>query len=193
MVHCNLSVLLAERRLRISRVAADTKISRTTLTALAYNNCQGIQLSTLNKLCIYLDVTPAEFFTYVPIDIDVLKVSGTAENVQIWFDVRDKRRKVRIVLNGKVTIEKEQEKLRSVVLDISEKRDDSNEQHKMRQFLAKMMQRLPASFINDIEVSLFKKMLDDALDSYAQVGTHIEANYHVIWPEANQHQFAMEG
>ena len=40
----NLSVLLAERRLTVSRLAQDTGISRTTLTALATRSAKGIQI-----------------------------------------------------------------------------------------------------------------------------------------------------
>ncbi|WP_342505619.1 helix-turn-helix transcriptional regulator [Sporosarcina sp. FSL K6-2383] len=62
MIRCNLSVLLAERELKISDVARITGISRTTLTALAYNHGKGIQFDTFDTLCNYLKVTPNELF-----------------------------------------------------------------------------------------------------------------------------------
>lgn len=62
MIRCNLSVLLAERDLKISDVARITGISRTTLTALAYNHGKGIQFDTFDTLCNYLKVTPNELF-----------------------------------------------------------------------------------------------------------------------------------
>lgn len=68
MLKCNLAVLLAERKLKISKVSADTGISRTTLTALSSNQSQGIQFDTLNTICAYLRVTPAEFFCYAPFE-----------------------------------------------------------------------------------------------------------------------------
>ena len=46
MIACNLSVLLAERNLKISQVSKATGISRTTLTSLALNNAKGIQFDT---------------------------------------------------------------------------------------------------------------------------------------------------
>ena len=67
----NLSVLLAERRLTISRVSADTGISRTTLTALSGRAARGIQFDTMNALCQYLRVTPNELFLYRPFDLSV--------------------------------------------------------------------------------------------------------------------------
>lgn len=65
----NLSVLLAERRLTISKVSADTGISRTTLTALSGRAARGIQFDTLNALCQYLRVTPNELLLYRPFDL----------------------------------------------------------------------------------------------------------------------------
>lgn len=65
----NLSVLLAERRLTLSRVSQDTHISRTTLTALASRSAKGIQFDTLNTLCQYLKVTPDALFAYRPFDL----------------------------------------------------------------------------------------------------------------------------
>ena len=71
MLKCNLTVLLAERNLKITKVSADTGISRTTLTSLANNYSQGIQFDTLNVLCSYLRITPADFFCYFPFEVDV--------------------------------------------------------------------------------------------------------------------------
>ena len=69
MLMSNLAVLLAERRLRISRVATDTGISRTTLTALSQNDFKGVQVDTMNTLCQYLNVTIGQFFEFVPFDL----------------------------------------------------------------------------------------------------------------------------
>lgn len=74
MIRSNLAVLLAERNLRISRVSADTGISRTTLTALSSNNFQGIQMETLNQLCQYLNVRPEGILHYVPFDLELLRL-----------------------------------------------------------------------------------------------------------------------
>lgn len=70
MLRNNLSVLLAERQLRISKVSNDTGISRTTLTSLTTNNSKMVQLETINKLCQSLNVSVAQFFEYVPFDFD---------------------------------------------------------------------------------------------------------------------------
>lgn len=70
MIMNNLAVLLAERQLKITKVANDTHISRTTLTALHKNESKMIQLDTVNTLCKYLETDPGNFFEFVPYDFD---------------------------------------------------------------------------------------------------------------------------
>ncbi|OKL35371.1 helix-turn-helix domain-containing protein [Domibacillus mangrovi] len=69
MIRNRLAVLLAERGLKITRVAKDTGISRNTITATAQNDSEMIRLETINTLCKYLSITPCEFFEYEPLDI----------------------------------------------------------------------------------------------------------------------------
>lgn len=71
MIDSNLAVLLAERNLKITKVSRDTGISRTTLTALCYDHSGGIKFETLNTLCKYLGITPAEFFSYSQYDYEI--------------------------------------------------------------------------------------------------------------------------
>ncbi len=72
MIYCNLAILMAERKLKISKVASDTGISRTTLTALYYNTGQGVQYDTASALCIYFDVGMGELFSSYPYDLFVV-------------------------------------------------------------------------------------------------------------------------
>ena len=76
MIACNLSVLLAERNLKISQVSKATGISRTTLTSLALNNAKGIQFDTLNSLCTYLEITPDQFIRHTPYEIQIEKIEN---------------------------------------------------------------------------------------------------------------------
>lgn len=87
MLKCNLAILLAERKLRISKVSEDTGISRTTLTSLSNNYSQGIQLDTLNKLCLYLQVSPDRLFAYIPFDyrVSVSREGGDAFRISMTF------------------------------------------------------------------------------------------------------------
>lgn len=55
MVDNNLAVLLAQRLIKITDVARETGLSRTTLTALYYKSSKNISLHTLDMLCSYLD------------------------------------------------------------------------------------------------------------------------------------------
>lgn len=70
MIRNRLSVLLAERKLKITQVANDTNLSRNTITSTAQNDGKMIQLETINILCKYLNITPTEFFDYSPIDFE---------------------------------------------------------------------------------------------------------------------------
>ena len=101
MIRCNLNTLLAERGLRISKVVNDTHVSRPTLTSIVQNNGKGIQFETLNTLCNYLNVTPCEFFGYIPYDfeleiIDYYQAEGNIKGTYVAFElfitVKDKRK-----------------------------------------------------------------------------------------------------
>lgn len=70
MIRNNLSTLLAERALKITKVANDTGISRNTITSTAQNDGKMIQLETINTLCQYLQITPKDFFEFIPFDLD---------------------------------------------------------------------------------------------------------------------------
>lgn len=112
---CNLAVLLAERQIKITKVAKETGISRTTLTALSTGRPKGVQFETINTLCRYLGVTPADFFEYAPVDFsfkfsfkeDTQKKENSKENVikEIAGTVEcsDPIKHDNIKLNGSIT------------------------------------------------------------------------------------------
>lgn len=70
MIKNRFSSLIAERGLKITKVALDTGISRPSLTAIAQNDTEMIRLETVNTLCKYLGITPTEFFEYIPLDVE---------------------------------------------------------------------------------------------------------------------------
>lgn len=91
MIESNLAVLLAARDLRISKVSADTGISRTTLTSLCNDYTGGIKFETLDTLCKYLKIEPGEFFNYTPYDYALEIVPSDGFNVSddiIEFEYR---------------------------------------------------------------------------------------------------------
>lgn len=51
----NLSAILGERLIKVTQVAKDTGISRTTLTNLYYKRSKAISGDVLHKLCDYLN------------------------------------------------------------------------------------------------------------------------------------------
>jgi putative transcriptional regulator len=62
----NLSKIMGERRLTAVTIARDTKISRTTLRAIYYEEAENVKLSTLTKICDYLNCSLSELIEYTP-------------------------------------------------------------------------------------------------------------------------------
>lgn len=81
MIKNNFNTLMAERQLKITRVSNDTGISRTTLTSLSQEMSKGVQLDTLNTLCKYFNITPCEFFDYLPFDLEYNIEQDTEEEL----------------------------------------------------------------------------------------------------------------
>lgn len=74
MIRYNLNKLIAERGLSANKIYVDTGISRSTLSKLINNQSNMIQLDTIDKLCQYLKVTPSDFLSYLPVDVEVQTV-----------------------------------------------------------------------------------------------------------------------
>lgn len=85
MIRNRLSVLLAERNLKITRVAKDTGIARSTITSIAQNDVKMIQLETINSLCIYLGITPCEFFEFSEYDVEFTVFIEEKEENNVFF------------------------------------------------------------------------------------------------------------
>lgn len=75
MIRNRLSILLAERGIKATKVANDTGIARSTLSKITNNSSEKIDYTTINTLCGYLKITPCDFFEYAPIDITKIFVS----------------------------------------------------------------------------------------------------------------------
>ncbi|MDM7500720.1 helix-turn-helix domain-containing protein [Lactococcus lactis] len=71
MIRNNLAVLLAQKQIKISRMALDTGLSRTTLTALSQNESKRIDNDTLNVILMYLKITPNDFFNFLKYDFEI--------------------------------------------------------------------------------------------------------------------------
>ncbi|MCT4397331.1 XRE family transcriptional regulator [Pediococcus ethanolidurans] len=115
MIRNNFAIILAERQLRITRVANDTGISRTTLTALSQNSTKMVQIETVNNLCMYLDISTQEFFSFIPIDVNFNVYVGELDENQYeathlleydlsgFMNIKTKQKKLILPLIGGIT------------------------------------------------------------------------------------------
>lgn len=71
MIRNRLASILADRGIKISRASMELpNLSRNTITNTASNSGKMIQLATIDTLCQYLNITPNEFFEYLPFDLE---------------------------------------------------------------------------------------------------------------------------
>ncbi|GAC1376202.1 MAG: hypothetical protein NVS3B3_14720 [Aquirhabdus sp.] len=66
MIICNLPVLLAEKRLKVSDAVRATGISQSTLHKLYHAQTSRIDFETIGKLCELLNVEVGDLLKYVP-------------------------------------------------------------------------------------------------------------------------------
>lgn len=174
MVRCNLSVLLAERNLKITKVCKDTGISRTTLTYLANNYSKGIQYDTLNTLCTYLQVTPGELISFIPVDIFIAYVHRTDhELLEIEMEITINGTTKKCGLSGNAFLSfpseddpdiKNRSKPHSVdiyvglwlPLNIPDK--ELEEENK---FIISAFKQIPITFLKDLETEITNEVIND--------------------------------
>lgn len=182
MVRCNLSVLLAERNLKITKVCKDTGISRTTLTYLVNNYSKGIQYDTLNTLCTYLQITPGELISFVPVDISHLYIVRTGdknEQLEIDFELTYNGVTKKCSLCGNAFLyfsdfndpnfdQKKYPKIPSEVeidIDLLDANNDP-EWEEENNFIINAFQELPISFLKDIENNITGEIINDIDKEY---------------------------
>ncbi|MCM3270314.1 helix-turn-helix domain-containing protein [Paenibacillus elgii] len=64
MVINKLSEIMGRKRLKISDVVDGTGLARNTVTELYHGRAKRIDLETLDKLCLYLNVSVGEIFEH---------------------------------------------------------------------------------------------------------------------------------
>ena len=186
MVRCNLSVLLAERNLKITKVCKDTGISRTTLTYLSNNYSKGIQYDTLNTLCAYLNVGPGELISYAPVDISHLHIHRTGdknEQLEIDFELTFNGITKKCNLCGNAYLhfstynvhnyEKETypQIPYEVEIDIDLLDPDGDAEFEAEnQFIINAFQALPITFIKDLENEITGTIINDISQEYSVEG-----------------------
>lgn len=169
MLKSNLAVLLAERGLKITRVANDTGISRTTLTGLTQNSSKMVQFETVDTLCQYLRIEPKDFFEYVPfslsfsMDIDFSSPSSDEQESKkghFWWSVDGflniKERDNKKTVNFDGTVERTTsliDRQETVILDVN-MRPEASDQATVDHYLSE----LSPAFLTDV-----KKRLTDEI------------------------------
>lgn len=174
MVRCNLSVLLAERNLKITKVCKDTGISRTTLTYLVNNYSKGVQYDTLNTLCTYLQIHPGELISFVPVDIHIGYVHRNNEELDIELEISYKGKTMTTGLIGSLHYYyqdsddpyffQEQNRHKPCGVDVYVEAWDevTNPLFKKEiEFTIEAFQALPISFLKDIENEIIGDLVND--------------------------------
>ena len=64
MITCNLPVLLAERRMKVSDLVRATGMSKTTLHKLYNGQSTRIDFETLDKICDFLDIDVGDLLSF---------------------------------------------------------------------------------------------------------------------------------
>ena len=62
MIKCYLSIIMGEKRLKISDVAKSTGINRGTISRLYNETATRVDLEVIDQLCDYLDVKLEDLF-----------------------------------------------------------------------------------------------------------------------------------
>lgn len=178
MIRCNLAILLAERNLKLTKVAKDTNISRTTLTYLSYNYSKGIQYDTLNTLCQYLHVTPNELISYVPTDIRVITIHRDQDLLDIDLDITHNGITKQCNLYGHVYAYLDDPsksktnfpELLDIVIGLWDPIDNTDIERE-NEFIISAFNSLPVSFRSDIEDQLINEIIQTFVDEYPDSDT----------------------
>lgn len=68
MINCNLAVLLAKNKLKVSDAVRATGISQSTLLRLYHEQTTRIDFETIDKLCAFFNVDVGDLLEHVPND-----------------------------------------------------------------------------------------------------------------------------
>ncbi|MBU6943332.1 helix-turn-helix transcriptional regulator [Staphylococcus sp. CWZ226] len=151
MIKSRLSILMAERGLKIADLYEDTGISKTTLMAISENTGKGVQYDTIDKLCIYLGVTPCEFFDYAPFQINISQTINSSDEIGVNVKTNSSERtyyltfKIESDSSDEIFIE-DKNITHFITIDISEKNYSEE--------LFDILDKVSISFITEIKRNL---------------------------------------
>lgn len=185
MVRCNLTILLAERNLKITQVSKDTGISRTTLTYLANNYSKGIQYDTLNTLCTYLNITPGKLISHIPIEINKLHlfISGeNNENLELEIEIISKGEARSFELYGQLSNTITDGILTGLEVDIYLFDPDGDEDiESENKYIQKVFSSLPLPFLKDLEQNIIFDIIHDLSHIYGCEDDETPVNTSFYW------------
>lgn len=177
MIKCNLSVILAEKNLKITRVSNDTGISRTTLTSLAYDYSKGIQFDTLNALCMYLKVAPEQLISFIPIDITITNASKEDDElVTIYFTISEKGKTYECSFVGHIDTYFDDGYLSDLTISIELWDEDINNDDEIKKenyIIVNAFQKLSSSFFSKIESDVIDAVLSEFFDVAEDVSVQV--------------------
>ena len=164
----NLAVLLAERRLTISKVSEDNRVSRTTLTALASGGAKGIQFDTLNTLCQYLKISPGDLFIYRPFDLS-LAAAGQPGRSSVEFTIRragKREERCCLICDAQYIYAADAPRptLEALRIRLTLPEEGDPAQAERNRALVKLLRALPASILSDLELEILRAF-DQNIDS----------------------------
>ncbi|MEB7423280.1 helix-turn-helix transcriptional regulator [Mammaliicoccus sciuri] len=82
MIRNKLAEIMHQKGVKVVKLAKETGISRNTITNTSQNNSEMLRMDTINNICKVLNITPCEFFEYVPIEIE-FELSHEEHTLQI--------------------------------------------------------------------------------------------------------------
>lgn len=180
MILCNLKNLLTEKGTNISRVARDTGISRTTLTSLYNNACQGVQLDTVNTLCKYLNIGIENLFLFSKYDFKIRTFNMPFYDVELLpqsnagcYDIiiEYSGREIVCLIDCVLYFHYEKNKIIWIEADFSFMDEENNantpdEDRILRKMLEELQAPFKARLRSDIEDSISYNYNDYLIDGY---------------------------
>lgn len=76
MIKCHLSRIMGERKLKVSEVARDTGVSRSTITLLYLETAKHFDLDVMEVLCRYFGIGVGEMLECIDLDKGEYKGKG---------------------------------------------------------------------------------------------------------------------
>lgn len=84
MIGNRLKIILATKDLTAHQVFLDTQIAKSTLSAIVNNRTEKMSMEVLDKLCTYLQISPGDFFEFIPYEIDT-EIKGDISDLEIYL------------------------------------------------------------------------------------------------------------